>query len=221
MMKLVYPWDDSGFTGSVADKASVHENLKKAGYPVTKLGQKKPNDRLLRAVNLVSEAVVRDEWIFVFSNGHGLLQALAKIVPVVYSLTTMLSCMNVTNEKIMNALAAKRPSDDFSDDPAGESLHLMRTAGCLVWEDVVEPVAGSSKQAGRILEILKHRRFRCFPTVFTACYQGQFTEKTLELMLDRLGDNLGSTTRGIIREACRLQHFQVVGKPLRIDTEVI
>lgn len=109
-------------------------------------------------------------WILMLSNAPEMLQAIANLIPVGYSLTVFGSCAVTRTPQIVDMFFSKRPSDMFEPDPAGESLHELKTAGFLSWEGIHEMVSGSPHQYGRFSTLMEYRIRHKLLTLMTATY---------------------------------------------------
>jgi len=211
--ELVYPWDDGLFKGSVADKECVYENLRKMKYPLKNMKVPPPADLLSAVTFVTSQHLIKDEWVVVVSNSNRLLQAIANFCPVIYSLTTMFACTNVTTDKLLGLFNARRPMDDFSADDAGESLNNIERAGLLVWEDIGEPVSGSTKVAGRFAQMLKKRNSFSCSSLFTLLYTGKtWTAAHEQSMKTSVINVVGETAFSILKEKSEFINF-----PMAVD----
>ncbi len=206
---LVYPWDDEKFTGSKADKLSVYENLRKLKYPIN-LYKEVPDKKICTmSEGLVKNFAIPDKWVFVLCNSGKHLQAIAALTPILYSLTTMYSCINVTTEKLHQLFTAKKPIDDFMYDPVGESLSQMESAGLLVWEDILERVPDSLRVSAKYVQLLKKRAAMRCSTMFTMLYIGRWRqEEGIEKIKMGISNSLGETAYGIIMENVEFINFE-------------
>lgn len=215
-MKIVYPWSGEGFSGSKMDKQTVVENLTKLGYPYEALCKNKPAPRLVSLVNqVVTEVMSLDDankkvpWVLALSNSTVVLQALAKVVPVVWVLTKVTSCYTINSSKMVDMFMSRKPTSMFEPDPADDVLSAVRTCHFLVWEDLIDSVPGAPKQAGRFTEVLKGRLK--LPTLFTVSYTGEFSKDKLGTVLTGVEHALGSTARSLVSQHASIRNFYVKG----------
>jgi hypothetical protein len=212
--KLVFPWDESGSIYSPREIQYAYEYLNKTRYPLHRMKVRPNSAALLTATEKIMTLIMRRRWVLALSSHAALLQALAIICPVCFTLTTLEPSRNVSNADLIQLFDAKTPSDDWEDDPAGETYDKIVKTGLLVWTGVNEMTSGAKYQASRFLDLLTRRSLMKFPILFTAVYSmsetQNFNEKFMEEKMKEIENCIGTGAVGVLREKSEVLNF--IGK---------
>jgi hypothetical protein len=204
--KLVWPWTYAEkFTGSPGDKRCVVENLTRRRLPLAQFKKEPPEERVIQASAKVLCSMLNDHeegripWLLLVSKSVPLLQAIAVLAPIAYSLTTMGSCAMTNTAMLADLFFHRRSQDDDLDSPA-EAVQSINLSGFLSWEGVNAVVSGSSKQTGRYSSLLEWRLKNRLLTLFTAPYH-TWTTETVPQILRLVETNLGSACAAMMMES--------------------
>jgi hypothetical protein len=207
-MKWVYPWDDSGFKGPEHRKKFIYSKLRDLGYPVDKW-EKPPKKKLLtvvdRRLDQLWEAVrlpTKLPWMLIVSNSAVVLQALADILPMVWALSTSFAVHNVDTATIVNLLKGPTPQDDWEDDPVGEQLHAIETAGMVVWERAEVTMSMSKFHEGEYLNLFRRSFDSKKDVLLMTAHAGveKLTAKEVGKVEKKLAANVGESFIGIFKQ---------------------
>jgi hypothetical protein len=214
---LLYPWEK--------DKLVKNRMLKQADFEVLDDLERRylqlrtmnaPKEKLLRVIRRISTMIIdmdkKEEtpWMLIASNSTVLLQAIALRVPTTIALNAKLRPENVTTEAVIDLFKAPRPIDDFSLDPAGESLHKLKRCGLLTWENFGTRKQGAVKFEASFVDLLSFRLSRKLATLFLCSVPSEnFRKKDEEMLFRKITESFGSTVPSMIQEVAVLGHYKV------------
>jgi len=203
--KLVWPWCMDRFAGTKGDKLSVTENLSARRFPLKKLAEAPPEQRVQDAASTILQRMLNAKeegklpWLLILSNAPVMLQALANLIPVGYSLSTLGSCAVTSTAKLMDLFFSKKPMDMFEPDPDGELLHEIQISGFLSWEGINGTVSGSPHQYGRFSALMDYRLQHRLLTLMTAPYV-MWSNDTLVQTRQQIGLTAGTSVAAMLME---------------------
>lgn len=194
---LVWPWSkEEQFHGTKADRRVVMDKLSERNFPLRKLAAIPPPASVIEGATTILTRMLNFRetgeqlpWFVLLSNSVPTMQALATLVAMAYSLTTLGSCAMTDTAKLVDLFFERR--DSQGADPADDLLHEIKVAGCLVWEGVNGSVSGSTHQAGRFANLLEYRLRHKLLTLFTAPYVS-IKPETRKRLLEQIETALGS-----------------------------
>jgi len=214
-MELVFPWDDRNFDGTSPQKGRVYDSLRKVGFKLNPW-RNEPTQQIVGGIGRLMPGILEKKWQLVCSNSVSLLQSLAEIVPIVFSLTTHDSAITVTTEKLVSRffLDAWGPEDiDRRDDIAWQA----KSSGLTCWSDVTQPHSSGSKYHSKFSDLLTKRKALGYPIIFLATLiqaRGKsFDEDSADSIFDKVRLALGDTASVLIQEAVSVQYLEVEMKP--------
>jgi len=194
-------------------KQIIFENLFKLGYPIEQYSKKKPEEELVIGTRDIllrldkRQIDGKQPMMALFSNDVVLLQSLARIVPMVFATSTANSVINITTERLMELFTTPGPRSVFDDDLAGETLHAIKMAGLLWWDNFNGFLAGSKKFIGRFQNLMSYRLGRESATIFACHYTGTFNDKYTDKFYDNVSDHYGSVMSDALRKyAAKVQY---------------
>jgi len=202
-MEKVYPWCPERFRGSVAKKKAIYEYFKKVQYPV-EMWKKLPQDRTLRAVDSVLDLLLQGKWVFAVSQSNKLLQALALICPMTYTLTTMLPSYSVSTKVLMQLSLI---GNDGFEWGSVDALRDARRANLLVWTDMLGKVPGSDKFTGNFYSLVGDRILKKKPMLFTASYTQRMPKNRVGKLIEAVEKIVGAGVASVIGEMCVFKDF--------------
>lgn len=220
--KLIMPWEIkrseqgtvTGFTGSVGDLDSVLWNLQRLSYPFREYNKKdglpeKEMAAVMKVFELFDSCYVDGRtkklpWVLVASESKTILQALAKVVPMAWALSTRIACFNATTEYMADLYGVKRPSDDFEPDPAGDMMWELRRSGLLVWDEILAIPDAIWRHKGRIAGMLSHKYEKKSAMLVLAFTPDGFKPKEFE---DEIKKRYGPQILGMLDYAMK-QYFK-------------
>lgn len=211
-MEIVVPWKPEDFKRSVGDRNSVYYHLNKLKYPVSKFKTQPKDESLIKVLKDLFPAVVENKWVVVLSNNNKILQSLATLLPITYSLSTVRSCFNVSNLNLAQLFSARKPYDVITPYPEGDLIHKAQVAGLLMWEAITDSTYAVTKQSGNFSDFLRSRLERKCSTVFMTSYTGNFNSATVERMLNLIKAAVGENASSIIIETAEIKNYVVKQK---------
>jgi hypothetical protein len=193
-MRLVFPWADEEFEGSAFQKDFIYGKLRALGFPVRMWRKANPVEEFEEAVQDVFDElrVVESPWMILASNDARYLQALAEVIPIVYALSTKVSVHWVSTPQMVDMLKSPPPVDDWEDDPVGEKLEAIETAGLVVWKNGHARVMASQSLEGRYEEVFE-RSYREGDILVLTCHVPKVSKDALKKIGKRLMENLGES----------------------------
>lgn len=223
--KLVWPWCMDRFTGSKADRKIVWDKLVERRFPMKKLADKAPNGGMKAAEILLVRMLERRDkgqvpWVVILSSSVPVLQSVAILIPVGYSLTTLGSSSVVSTSKLLDLFFQRRPMDQFEADPIGDMLYEVQVAGCLSWEGINESVVGGVQQSGRFSAILEYRMRHRLLTVMTAPYMDVKPDTTTRF-LSQIEKVMGSSVAAMLAQGVPMVNLKAkTEEPKYVQMEV-
>jgi len=222
--KIVWPWSIEKFPGSKRDLEYIADRLAERGFRIKKLNSEPPDAQKIAAAEelLVKMLNVRDSgdvpWVLAYGDSVRVLQALAEITPIGYTLTTMASCNVITSARLVGLFFQRHPIDLWDDDPAGESVEELKKSGFLSWMDVTSPVGGSASQRGRFSEILSYRIKYRLPTLFTALVMDPLDAlKSRKRLIEDIEAALGTAAAVMINQDAEKMVLKSSGQPREVS----
>lgn len=215
-MELVYPWDDSKFRGSPYQLETVYGNLRRLRFPVDKMKNTPSSEKVTKPVEMIMEDLFAKKWVLALSNSTVLMQALALLCPVVFSLTTGDSSALVSTAKLIERFKSK-DNDDL--EPRDDLIVQARGAGLVCWESVSDVHESGSRYHSQMSMILMKRKSIERPTVFLATFvpsSKDFTADSSEAVLVKIGSALGDTAAVLIQESMVVRFFEVEQPPVEV-----
>lgn len=212
-MELVLPWEDSNFDGSPVQKEAVYANLKRVGFQPQKW-KVVPSVQIVGGLGRILPGVLEKRWQLVCSNSVDLLQAIAELSPIVFSLTTRDSSLMITTDTLASRIQVK---DDVSIEWTEDMLKQIRTAGLLCWVDVTQAHSSGGRYHYRFSDLLLKRKALGYPTIFLCIFiparNKPFDEGSVESVFNKIRVALGDTAAVLIQEMVDVQYLEVELKP--------
>jgi hypothetical protein len=206
--------DPREFSFPIDDYDSVMYHLQDSGYNVKLMAEFLNKDKkgilVKEATNILNELIENNKWVVFTCNRIRIMQALAKVVPITFALSEVRAPLNISSEKLIELFSARKPQDDWRDDPAGEALHKINKAALLVWENVDFP-AQNTRYFGKFAELLSARLTKSvpMPVLFTATSPVSADMTSFKKTLySRISAAVGSNALSIIDEMSKFIDFQ-------------
>jgi hypothetical protein len=214
--QLVWPWTpEETLKGSKADRRVVLAKLAERNFPIKQMGAKKPVDSIVNGATAIltrmlnyRESGEQVPWMVLLSSSVPVMQALATLSAMTYSLTTTGSCAMTDTSKLVELFFHRHADDAFQSDPAADLLYEIKVAGFLVWEGVTGSVSGSAHQAGRFENLLEYRLRHKLLTLFTAPYVSVKPE-TRKRLIAQIENALGSGVAAMLDSEASLLNIRV------------
>lgn len=208
-IRIIYPWDDSKFEGLPADKETTYTNLIRSGIQISKWRGIKPSPNIIRSLEGVIPGVITREWQVVAGNGMGLLQALADLCPMIFSLTTHSVSFKITTDELIEGIDEGEDAKEYGTP--FDTLKLVRSAGLVCWFDAGQPHRFGSRYFYKFSDLLMKRRSHDWAgTIFFVTYSakgGKFSEKDVDPMYSKIEAALGESSMLLIREVASVKYF--------------
>lgn len=212
----ILPWEVIRFKRSAEDLRSLQWHLSRDGLRIDGLDVFRDDEGInvtstIRLLNSFSE----HPWIMAMSNSAWLLQAIAALLPITYALTTMGTVRVITTQQLIDNFEARRPGDDFENDPAGEFLHRVVHSRLLVWDNADHPI--STRRFGGYIASILIKRLAVKParlTLFLASAliderdKEQVLNNKLEKLDQQLEEGLGRSALHLIKQ--RAYHVNIL-----------
>ncbi len=220
-MNIVFPWSDSNFSGSMAQKDLIYKNLKRVHLSVEQW-KKTPSSKVETVIGQVLPGIFEKKWQVVCSNSVDVLQAIAEVCPIIFSLTTHDSSVMVTTEGIVKRLRM-RDVDDIA--PVDDLLWQVRNSGFLTWFNVTQTHDSRDYFHSKFSDLLIKRKSFGYATVFLSTYLlttgVPFGVDSVPALVNKLTAALGETAALLIREMSSFRYFETdVGIPDAIGVRV-
>ena len=223
--KLIYPWDlREQVLLEDADPllCEIYDDLC-IKYPILKV-LSKIEEKWLRVVDTIISDLRptggRVPWSLVASNSPRFLNTLSILVPAIMAATFRKKPINVHADMLIEYFRAPLPFDDFIQDPVGEELSRIRSAGLLVWENFGELRQGSNKYASRFSDVLMKRMTHRRATLFL-CTFVQDVRTPAAALFRNVEETYGTTASETVKESASLRSFQVQHEPVKLKAEIL
>lgn len=209
--ELFYPWGkDNEFSGGLDLLHLIKADLAKKFPPnaFTKSlprGVQKCCEALCQSVLSRVGSDTSYPWVVALSPSSEVLQAFAKTVPIILSLTRFWRPIVASPDEVLSAVRYPRPRNDFEDDPSGEFIHQVKRCGVLVWEDFLEPLKGIKDFTAVYVKILSARVRREHPTILLGRSLGK--DNIQVTTIDRVRIGYGESISDMVKELALIKKF--------------
>ena len=183
--------------------------------------KKRPSDQIVRSAGLLLGRVVDErKWQLVCSNSVTLMQSLAELCPIIFSLTTHDSSIMVTTERLVDRLRVR----DIEEVKQADDIAWQATfAGLMTWVNVTQVHETGDRYHSRFADILTRRKYTTkFPAIFFAAYMPvlgrSFDEDSVKMIFSKIANALGDTAAVVIEEDIVVQYFEAEVTPSQVTS---
>ena len=220
-MELVLPWSDSNFKGSAVQKEAVYNNLRRVGLPVQRWSIGPQSIQIDKGLKKAMVGVLEKKWQVICSNSVELLQAIAELSPIVFSLSTHDSSVMITTEK----LAARFFLDTWGPEDitrADDIAWQAKSSGLLCWFNITQSHPSGERFHSKFADLLLKRKSLGYPAIFLAAYspaQGKkFDGDSAEFIFNKMSTAIGETAALLVQEAASIFYLEVELKQTELSS---
>jgi len=207
-VRVVFPWDDTNFSGDFDTKNTVYNMLKSKGFPLHLYTEEQED--LIKPVKHVISALEDERSILIISNSAKFLTRLAPLVGITYALTNRMSSFMIDHNMLEEKIFGKRDSEEI--------MNQIRRSNLLIFNNLECYNRKVLDYRGVLSSILKRRsQFENTKTVFTMFTHLDVTQKALAGLLNQLRYDLGGYIVDLIVEESLMLDMTTAKSKARLE----